>query len=104
MVLQSALLAAPDLGMVLLILETIYMVLVWRNPIPYLRNYQIKRCMSWFRDVSDWLGGYPYEAATPGEILYFVGSRLGFCLIKQNVSNGLGVSEFLFISNYSAPL
>jgi 2-polyprenyl-6-hydroxyphenyl methylase/3-demethylubiquinone-9 3-methyltransferase len=76
--------------------KLLYMVLVLRNPSRHIRDYQHNRGMSWFRDVSDWLGGYPYEAATPGEVLDFVRSRFGFELIKQKIDCGLGVSEFLF--------
>jgi SAM-dependent methyltransferase len=76
--------------------KLLYMVLVLRNPITYIRNYHKNRGMSWFRDVSDWLGGYPYEAATPGEVLDFVRSRFGFELTKQKIDCGLGVSEYLF--------
>jgi SAM-dependent methyltransferase len=75
-----------------------YMVLVLRNPVTHIRNYKQNRGMSWFRDVSDWLGGYPYEAATPEEILDFVRRRYGFQLIKQKVNCGLGISEFLFLN------
>ena len=52
--------------------------------------------MSWRRDATDWLGGYPYEAATPGEILQFVRRKLSFVLIKQNINLHLGVSEYVF--------
>ena len=77
--------------------KLLYMVLVLRNPITHIRDYQKNnRGMSWFRDVSDWLGGYPYEAATPEEILDFGRNRLGFELIKQKINCGLGISEFLF--------
>src|SRR5262249_51333182 len=54
-----------------------------RNPVAHVRGYHQNRGMSWFRDVSDWLGGYPYEAATAGEILAFVRGRFGFELTKQ---------------------
>lgn len=46
--------------------------------------------MSWFRDVKDGLGDYPYEAATPGEILEFVRSQFGFILVKQNINSDSG--------------
>jgi SAM-dependent methyltransferase len=78
-----------------------YMVLVFRNPVAYLRSYKLNRGMSWFRDISDWLGGYPYEAATPGDVLTFGRKRLGFELVKQNVNCGLGVSEFVFRNGQS---
>lgn len=73
-----------------------YLLLVGRNPVTVIREYKTKRGMSWFRDVTDWLGGYPYEAATPGEILEFVRSQFGFVLVKQNINCDLGVSEFVF--------
>ncbi|MCC8995081.1 MAG: class I SAM-dependent methyltransferase [Candidatus Contendobacter sp.] len=79
--------------------KCLYMILVLRNPVSYIRSYKKNRGMSWFRDVSDWLGGYPYEAATPGEILDFVRSRFAFQLIKQNINSGLGISEFLFLNH-----
>jgi 2-polyprenyl-3-methyl-5-hydroxy-6-metoxy-1,4-benzoquinol methylase len=73
-----------------------YMGLVLRNPVRQIRDYKRNRGMSWFRDVSDWLGGYPYEAATAGEVLEFVRERLYLELIKQSVDCNLGVSEFIF--------
>ena len=71
---------------------------VGRNPVRMLRESRVPRGMSWRRDVTDWLGGYPYEAATPGEILEFMRRRFNFVLVRQNVSCGLGVSEFVFES------
>jgi SAM-dependent methyltransferase len=85
--------------------ETVYLAwdvasyaAVGRNPIKMIREYQSRRGMSWRRDAVDWLGGYPYEAATPGEILEFVRRKLDFELVKQNIDCQLGVSEFLFES------
>lgn len=76
--------------------KVLYMMVTLRNPIAYIKNYQINRGMSWFRDVSDWLGGYPYEAATPGQVLDFVRCKFSFNLTKQNINCGLGISEFVF--------
>jgi SAM-dependent methyltransferase len=69
---------------------------VGRNPIRKIREYHVGRGMSWRHDAIDWLGGYPYEAATPGEILQFVRRKFNFVLIAQNVDLKLGVSEFVF--------
>jgi SAM-dependent methyltransferase len=71
---------------------------VGRNPIKMIREYHNRRGMSWRRDAIDWLGGYPYEAATAGEILEFVRRKLNFELVKQNIDCQLGVSEFVFES------
>jgi SAM-dependent methyltransferase len=78
--------------------DLISMAAVARNPIRKIRNYHSGRGMSWRHDAIDWLGGYPYEAATPGEILDFVRRKFNFVLIKQNVDLQLGVSEFVFES------
>jgi 2-polyprenyl-3-methyl-5-hydroxy-6-metoxy-1,4-benzoquinol methylase len=72
------------------------MAAVGRNPLRMLREYRGPRGMSWRRDVTDWLGGYPYEAATPGEILDFMRQRFNFVLLRQNINCDLGVSEFVF--------
>ena len=37
-----------------------------------LTGQKIGRGMSWYYDAIDWLGGYPYESATPGEIVAYV--------------------------------
>jgi SAM-dependent methyltransferase len=75
-----------------------YKVAAGRNPVRMMREPRVLRGMSWRRDVTDWLGGYPYEAATPGEILEFMRRRFNFVLVRQNVNCGLGVSEFVFES------
>ena len=74
------------------------MAAVARNPIRMIQEYHAGRGMSWRHDAIDWLGGYPYEAATPGEILEFVRRKSNFVLIKQNIDLKLGVSEFVFES------
>jgi len=74
---------------------------VGRNPFRMIRDYHHGRGMSWRRDATDWLGGYPYEAATPAEILEFVRGRFGFVLAKQKIDLGLGVSEFVFESSHA---
>jgi SAM-dependent methyltransferase len=74
------------------------MAAVGRNPVSAIREGPRPRGMSWRRDVTDWLGGYPYEAATPGELLEFMRRRFNFALVRQNVNCDLGVSEFVFES------
>jgi 2-polyprenyl-6-hydroxyphenyl methylase/3-demethylubiquinone-9 3-methyltransferase len=78
--------------------DLVSMAAVGRNPIKMIRQYHSDRGMSWRRDATDWLGGYPYEAATPGEILEFVRRKFSFVLIKQNINLHLGVSEYVFES------
>jgi SAM-dependent methyltransferase len=78
--------------------DLVSMAAVGRNPIRMIREYHSGRGMSWRHDAIDWLGGYPYEAATPGEILEFVRRKLHFVLTRQNINLQLGVSEFVFES------
>jgi 2-polyprenyl-6-hydroxyphenyl methylase/3-demethylubiquinone-9 3-methyltransferase len=55
------------------------------------------RGMSHWRDIIDWVGGYPYEVATPDEIFDFYRAR-GFSLTKLKCGGvGLGCNEFVFV-------
>jgi 2-polyprenyl-3-methyl-5-hydroxy-6-metoxy-1,4-benzoquinol methylase len=36
--------------------------------LPTLRGSYDRRGMNWWRDIEDWLGGYPYEVSSPGEV------------------------------------
>lgn len=76
--------------------DLVSLAAVGRNPLRKIR--ESRRGMSWRHDAIDWLGGYPYEAATPGEILEFVRRKFNFVLTKQNIDLLLGVSEFVFES------
>ncbi|MEA2944030.1 MAG: hypothetical protein QOD09_4559 [Bradyrhizobium sp.] len=71
------------------------------NPISYLRNYSEGRGMNFSHDAHDWLGGYPYQAATVMEIRDRVG-KMGFTEERSFLlpaSSGLfgsGCNEFVF--------
>jgi 2-polyprenyl-3-methyl-5-hydroxy-6-metoxy-1,4-benzoquinol methylase len=70
------------------------------NPRKFIREYKT-RGMNFYTDLEDWLGGYPYESATPEEILEKFHS-LGFdpvCelpLPKKLGLFGTGCAEFTF--------
>jgi 2-polyprenyl-6-hydroxyphenyl methylase/3-demethylubiquinone-9 3-methyltransferase len=52
--------------------------------------------MSRWHDVVDWVGGYPFEVATPGAVLDFCRAR-GFNLIRLKTCGGkMGCNEFVF--------
>jgi SAM-dependent methyltransferase len=54
------------------------------------------RGMDPWHDLVDWIGGYPFEVATPDEIFSFCHAR-GFDLIRmRTVGAGLGCNEFVF--------
>ena len=69
------------------------------NPLGYVRywsEYSNDRGMNRWRDIIDWVGGYPYEVATPDEIFEYYGPK-GYRLTKLKCGGvGLGCNEFVF--------
>ncbi|MGI9073064.1 MAG: class I SAM-dependent methyltransferase, partial [Bryobacteraceae bacterium] len=59
-----------------------------------------KRGMSLWRDLVDWVGGYPFEVADPGEVFEFF-KRCGFHLTRLQTTHSLGCNEFVF--RYGCP-
>lgn len=59
------------------------------------RNYHSVRGMSVLRDKVDWIGGYPFEVATPERIFDFYRAR-GFALARLKTDGGLGCNEYVF--------
>jgi 2-polyprenyl-3-methyl-5-hydroxy-6-metoxy-1,4-benzoquinol methylase len=53
------------------------------------------RGMSLWRDMVDWVGGYPFEVSRPGEVFQFLYER-GFNLIRMTTTYSLGCNEFVF--------
>jgi 2-polyprenyl-3-methyl-5-hydroxy-6-metoxy-1,4-benzoquinol methylase len=53
------------------------------------------RGMSVWHDMLDWVGGYPFEVAGPGEIFEFFKQR-GFTLTRLVTTHSLGCNEFVF--------
>ncbi len=66
-----------------------------RNPIKRYTEYKKNRGMSAFHDWIDWLGGYPYEVANPGDIFDFF-KKKGFMLTKMKTGGGHAINEFVF--------
>lgn len=71
-----------------------------RGKVPLLlkemKRYQEKRGMSYFHDVVDWAGGYPFEVSKPEEVFDFYRSR-GYTLIKlKTCGGGHGCNEYVF--------
>lgn len=66
-----------------------------RNPIKRYTEYKKSRGMSIFHDWIDWLGGYPYEVAKPGDIFDFY-KQNQFLLVKLKTDIGHGINEFVF--------
>ena len=70
-------------------------IVMGRNPARRYRDYKKRRGMSIMHDWIDWVGGYPYEVATPEAIIHFF-ERHGFSLKKLKTKAGLGNNEFVF--------
>jgi 2-polyprenyl-6-hydroxyphenyl methylase/3-demethylubiquinone-9 3-methyltransferase len=60
------------------------------------RTYARDRGMAPWRDVIDWVGGYPFEVARPEEVFEFLRAR-GFGLAAlRTCGGGHGCNEFVF--------
>jgi 2-polyprenyl-6-hydroxyphenyl methylase/3-demethylubiquinone-9 3-methyltransferase len=55
-----------------------------QNPVKQTRERVTMRGMSWSHDIHDWLGGYPYESASPDEVHALL-ERLGFRIVREFV-------------------
>lgn len=60
----------------------------------YMREYRKTRGMEFWTDIRDWLGGWPYEPATPTEMTDFCEGVLGLRTVK--VKTGEANVEYLF--------
>ena len=70
--------------------------LVRKEP-PFPTGHQKPRLrgMSYWHDAVDWIGGYPFEVATPREIKDYFGKQ-GFVLENEILVRGAGCNEFVF--------
>jgi 2-polyprenyl-6-hydroxyphenyl methylase/3-demethylubiquinone-9 3-methyltransferase len=92
------------------LLRTPYVVMVWapfeaiavteqiirrKTPWHHWMVYRKERGMSRWHDIVDWIGGYPYEVATPEAVFRFYRDR-GLILEELITKQGLGCNEFVF--------
>lgn len=61
------------------------------------QNYKSDRGMSPWRDVIDWLGGYPFEVAKPESVFNFFKQRNYILKELKTCAGGHGCNEFVFI-------
>lgn len=77
-------------------------VLKFQNPMARFREYKKVRGMSKVHDWYDWLGGLPFEVATPEQIFDFFHDR-GFDLQRMKTcGGGLGCNEFVMTKSRRA--
>jgi len=70
-----------------------------KNPFTRYTAHQGPRGMTYWIDLLDWLGGYPFEVAKPSEIFEFYKKR-NFTLVNLKAEGrGLGCNEFVFERN-----
>jgi SAM-dependent methyltransferase len=83
------------LGMILLATSTLGDI-IHRRPLRVLSNRTNARGMSVWTDIVDWVGGYPFEVAAPGEVVDFFLLR-SLVLQKLRTCGGkLGCNQFVF--------
>jgi 2-polyprenyl-3-methyl-5-hydroxy-6-metoxy-1,4-benzoquinol methylase len=62
-------------------------------------GYKRERGMSRWHDLVDWVGGYPFEVATPELVFDFYRER-GFSLIQMKTcGGGLGCNQFVLVKS-----
>jgi 2-polyprenyl-6-hydroxyphenyl methylase/3-demethylubiquinone-9 3-methyltransferase len=67
-----------------------------QNPFTRYRSYKTQRGMSYFTDLLDWLGGFPFEVAKPDDVIDSCCSR-GFVLTKlKTPRQSKGNNEYVF--------
>jgi SAM-dependent methyltransferase len=66
------------------------------RPLSYFKNYSKSRGMSPWRDLVDWVGGYPFEVAKPDDIIEFYLSKDLDLRRLKTVGCGSGCNEFIF--------
>jgi len=96
-------------GLRFLVVWPSFVVQYWRRllkdflrgrPFQTIRDYGKKqRGMSLWQDMVDWVGGYPFEVASPEQIFDFYKQR-GFVLTRLKTCGGSsGCNEFVFQKN-----
>jgi len=86
-------------GFVWFTYTALFRLMTLKNPIPLKewRQQKVKRGMSVWHDLVDWVGGYPFEVAKPEEVFEFF-HRRGFELARLRTVGGRGgCNEFVFL-------
>ena len=66
------------------------------NPLATWKAYISQRGMSPWHDLVDWMGGWPFEVATPEAVFNFCRGR-GFTLQRLLTRQGSGNNEYIFL-------
>ena len=80
-------------------LRTFFIKIVrFENPLPFKKwiSYKNERGMSYYHDLKDWVGGYPFECAKPEDIFMFYYSKGYVLQFLKTCAGSHGCNEFLF--------
>jgi hypothetical protein len=86
-----------------------WLILILHMPYPFLPTLMFRmisvrlneeRGMSFWHDIVDWVGGFPFEVATPDAIFDFYRTR-GFRLDNLRTTNRSGCNQFVFAKERS---
>jgi 2-polyprenyl-3-methyl-5-hydroxy-6-metoxy-1,4-benzoquinol methylase len=70
-------------------------ILRFKNPAKRYADYKKRRGMSMVRDWYDWLGGYPFEVASPEAIFEYY-KKNNYKLTRLKTTSGWGCNQFVF--------
>lgn len=70
-------------------------LLSFKNPFKRYADYRAKRGMAMYYDWIDWVGGFPFEVATPKQLFDFYKAK-GFALSNMTTTNRSGCNEMVF--------
>ncbi|MDB0048182.1 class I SAM-dependent methyltransferase [Burkholderiaceae bacterium] len=87
-----------EYGFWLYFVSSLFLVDVFRGRNPFDRHSgRGRRGMNFFRDIVDWIGGWPFEVAAPEDVFHFYNDR-EFNLVKLKTCGGKqGCNEFVFV-------
>jgi 2-polyprenyl-6-hydroxyphenyl methylase/3-demethylubiquinone-9 3-methyltransferase len=80
---------------VFLLVHSLYPTLP-RILLRFVQGRRLERGMSAWRDLVDWLGGYPFEASKPEEIFAFYRKKGYHLMALKTVGGRHGCNEFVF--------
>jgi 2-polyprenyl-3-methyl-5-hydroxy-6-metoxy-1,4-benzoquinol methylase len=72
-----------------------------RRQIPFAGFRSKDRGMSIWHDWIDWIGGYPFEVAQPGEVFSFLRDK-GLRIVEMRTTPGSGNNEYLAVASSAA--
>jgi 2-polyprenyl-6-hydroxyphenyl methylase/3-demethylubiquinone-9 3-methyltransferase len=85
-------------GFYAFVLEAMASIAHGRHPLARVLEYEKRwRGMSWWHDIVDWVGGYPYESASPSDVFDFYRQR-GLTLTRLVVHPHTANGEYVFAS------